>query len=293
MDTSPNSPVIIAFVSDLMFVTRVEDAAGTLGFQVDFIEREADIAPDDQPSPQRQLGEHLQGAGAVLIQKIAAMQPALLIFDLNNQEIPWRDWIALLTSVPATRRIPVLCFGSHMDVDATQAAREAGASAVVARSRFVSALPELIQKYARLVDSAGISEACQEPLSDLAVRGLEEFNRGEYFEAHELLELAWNEDKSPARELYRAVLQVGVAYLQIERANYNGAVKMFLRLRQWIDPLPPICRGIDIVTLREDSKKVHQALLDLGPDKITSFDRSLFKPVRYTNNINNSSQTET
>jgi predicted metal-dependent hydrolase/CheY-like chemotaxis protein len=282
MDTSPNTPVIIAFVSDLMFATRVEDAAEMLGFRVDFIEREPQISHDHQPAPQRQLGEHLQGSGAVLIEKLAAMQPALLIFDLNNQEIPWREWIALLTSVPATRRIPVLCFGSHIDVNATQAARDAGATAVVARSRFVSALPELVQKYARLVDSAGISEACQEPLSDLAVRGLEEFNRGEYFEAHELLELAWNEDNSPARELYRAVLQVGVAYLQIERANYNGAVKMFLRLRQWIDPLPPVCRGIDIAALREDSRKVHQTLLDLGPDKITSFDRSLFKPVRYT-----------
>jgi hypothetical protein len=47
-------------------------------------------------------------------------------------------------------------------------------------------------------------------------------------------------------EVYRAVLQVAVAYFQIERGNYNGAAKMFLRLRQWIDPLPDYCRGIDI-----------------------------------------------
>jgi CheY-like chemotaxis protein len=281
MSEAEHAPLILAFVADLMFATRIETAAAGLGFRVDFIERAGQVAPDDPSAPQRQLGEHLVGAGAALIEHLTRTQPALLVFDLNNAEIPWREWIALLTSVPATRRIPVLCYGSHVDVDSTQAARQAGASAVVARSRFVSALPELVQKHARLVDSSGLAQACQEPLSELALRGLEEFNRGEYFEAHELLELAWNEDQSPARELYRAILQVGVAYLQIERGNYNGALKMFLRLRQWIDPLPPVCRGIDVAGLRQDARQVHQALLNLGPQEIGSFDRSLFKPVRY------------
>jgi predicted metal-dependent hydrolase len=279
--TPQADPLIVAFVSDLMFAPRIESAATGLGFRVEFIERAGQFAPLDPPEPGRQLGEHLQGPGAALLELMTRWQPALLVFDLNNADIPWREWIALLTSVPATRRIPVLCYGSHVDVGATQAARQAGATAVVARSRFVSALPELVQKHARLVDSAGLSQACQEPLSELALRGLEEFNRGEYFEAHELLELAWNEDQSPARELYRAVLQVGVAYLQIERGNYNGALKMFLRLRQWIDPLPAVCRGIDVAGLRQDAQRVHQALLEAGSAGIASFDRSLFKPVRY------------
>jgi hypothetical protein len=57
---------------------------------------------------------------------------------------------------------------------------------------------------------------------------------------------------------------------------------MFLRLRQWIDPLPPLCRGVDVARLREDARRVHQALLALGPDQIADFDRSLFKPVEYS-----------
>ena len=282
MDSTPGSPLIVAFVADLMFVARIEIAAHQLGYRLELIERAGQIAPVEDPPLARQPGEHLAGSGAVLLDLLSAWGPALLIFDLNNQEIPWRNWITLLTSVPATRRIPVLCFGSHVDVEATQAARAAGANAVVARSRFSSGLPKLIQKYACLPDLDGLASACDQPLSTLALRGLEEFNRGEYFEAHELLELAWNEDHSPARELYRAILQVGVAYLQIERGNYNGAVKMFLRLRQWIDPLPPLCRGVDVARLREDARQIHQALLALGPENIASFDRSLFKPVEYS-----------
>jgi CheY-like chemotaxis protein len=282
MNSRPAPPLIVAFVADLMFVARIESVARQMGYRLELIERAGQIAPMEDPPLSRLPGEHLVGPGAVLLDLLSAWRPALLIFDLNNHEIPWREWITLLTSVPATRRIPVLCFGSHVDVDATQAARAAGANAVVARSRFSTGLPELIRKYAHHPDVDDLASACAEPLSPLALKGLEEFNRGEFFEAHELLELAWNADQSPARELYRAILQVGVAYLQIERGNYNGAVKMFLRLRQWIDPLPPLCRGVDVARLREDARRVHQALLALGPDRIAAFDRSLFKPVEYS-----------
>jgi tetratricopeptide (TPR) repeat protein len=245
MANHPTPSLIVAFVADLMFTVGIESAARQLGYRLELVGWAEQIAPppDELPpayqrTPARQLGEHLSGPGAVLLEVLTAWQPALLIFDLNNQAIPWRDRITLLTFVPATRRMPVLCFGSHTNVGASQAARNAGATAVGARSRFSSALPELIQKYARTADLDGLAAACDQPLSILAIRGLEEFNKGQYLEAHELLELAWREDSSPARELYRAIIQVGVAYLQIERGNYDGAVKMFLRLRQWIDPLP-------------------------------------------------------
>jgi hypothetical protein len=56
---------------------------------------------------------------------------------------------------------------------------------------------------------------------------------------------------------------------------------MFLRMRQWIDPLPENCRGIDIARLRSEAQAAHQALVALGPERISSFDRSLLRPVSY------------
>jgi hypothetical protein len=72
---------------------------------------------------------------------------------------------------------------------------------------------------------------------------------------------------------------VAVAYLQIERGNYNGALKMFLRMRQWLDPLPAVCRGVDVAQLRRDARTARQALEALGPGRIHEFERGLFKPV--------------
>lgn len=273
--------LIVAFVADLMFASKIESVAGQLNYRLRWIERAGQVAPFDPDIPPQQVAEHLHGPGAVLLDELTLDRPALIIFDLGNADIPWRRWIPLLKSVPSTRRIPVLCFGSHVDVTTMQAARSAGADAVLARSRFASDLPALIEKYAVVPDYNAIEISCQDPLSDLAVKGLETFNHGRYFEAHEFLEEAWNADSSPGRELYRAILQIAVAYLQIERQNYNGTLKMFMRVRQWIDPLPGQCRGVNIEQLRQDAEQVRQAVLSLGPERIGEFDRSLFRPVQY------------
>jgi hypothetical protein len=56
---------------------------------------------------------------------------------------------------------------------------------------------------------------------------------------------------------------------------------MLLRVRQWLDPLPDICRGINIAQLRRDAQAVHDTLLQLGPERINEFDLTSFKDVEY------------
>jgi predicted metal-dependent hydrolase/CheY-like chemotaxis protein len=253
--------IIVGFVSDLKAKTRIEEAVQRAGFRIEWVK-----------SPEPEAG---------LMEKLTQWQPALFLFDLGSQGIPWRTWLPWIKTSPATRRIPAICFGAHQDVEAIKAAQQRGADAVLRRSSFFAGLPGLIQQYARLPDYAALQETCQQPLSELALEGLCLFNQGEYFEAHEALETAWNAEPGPGRELYRAILQVGVAYLQIERGNYDGAVKMFQRLRQWIDPLPDKCRGVDIAGLRRDAEAVYAHLVSLGPERLEEFDRDLFKAVIY------------
>jgi hypothetical protein len=209
----------------------------------------------------------------------------LLIFDLGNAEIPWRAWIPSIKTVPATRWIPIICFGSHVDVDTLREARQTGADEVVARSRFVTALPELIQKHVRRTNAERLADTCTEPLHQRAIHGLELFNRGDYFTAHEELEEAWKEDLSPGRDLYRGVLQVAVAYFHVRNGNFKGAMKMFQRARHWLDPLPDVCRGVYVEQLRQDAYTVHDQILSLGPENLGDFDSNDLKPVRWVKNL--------
>ena len=281
MDKQNTLPLIVGFVADFMFTTRIENGARHAGFQIRWIERASDVGQTEANMPQETPGESLHGRLGQLFTQLADWQPALLLFDLNNQAVPWSRWIAALKSSPATRRMPIMCFGPHEDVVSMTAAKNAGADVVLARSRFTADMPALFQKYANVPNQNLLQETCQAPLSALAEKGLQLFNKGEYFECHEALEDAWQADASPGRELYRGILQVGIAYLQIERGNYRGAVKMLLRVRQWLDPLPDSCRGIDVAQLRMDAQRVHEMLLELGPERLSEFDQTAFKPVVY------------
>lgn len=281
-DAGSRPPLLLGLVADLFFTVKIENVARGLGFRVRWIERAEDVAPPEVPAGREaspQSGEPRRGQVAAFIALLVEEQPALVIFDLNNRNVPWDSWIAAAKSSPATRRAPVIAFGSHMDVATQARATDAGADAVLAKSRFTQALPELIQKYARLPDRAAIANACRGALPTLALKGLALFNAGEYFEAHEELERAWIEELGPARELYRAILQVAVAYLQITRGNYDGALKMFMRARQWIDPLPDVCRGVQVGKLRQEARRAREELERLGAGRIAEFDQALLKPV--------------
>lgn len=279
MTNTTEAPLIIVFVADLMFTSKIENVARGLGYRIRWIETAQDIsalAPGEAESP----GERLTGQQGELFEKITAWQPALLLFDLGNEAIPWARWIPTLKSSPATRRVPILAYGSHVQVDVLAEARRVGADKVLARSRFTADMPQLLAQMARVPDQQAIEVACAEPLSDMARSGIAKFNEGAFYPSHDDLEEAWRQDMGAARDLYRGILQVGISYYQIERGNYRGAVKMLLRVRQWLDPLPDSCRTVDVGRLRQDATAVYEALTALGPERIAEFDRDLFRPVR-------------
>ena len=118
-----------------------------------------------------------------------------------------------------------------------------------------------------------------DPLHPKAREGIQLFNNGKFYEAHEPLEEAWMETDNPERVLYQGILQIGLAYYQISRGNYRGALKMFLRAQRNLKPLGTALLGIDINQLLKDANGVESALRDLGPEKIKELDWDLIKPV--------------
>jgi rubrerythrin len=122
---------------------------------------------------------------------------------------------------------------------------------------------------------------CNGALHARAKEGLRLFNAGEFFEAHEALEDAWNAESGEAKALYRGVLQVAVAYLHITRQNFSGAIKVHGRSRKWLANLPEICQGINIGQLRSDAEKAIDEIQKLGPARIGEFDVASLKPVKW------------
>ncbi len=120
---------------------------------------------------------------------------------------------------------------------------------------------------------------CGEPLPELVLKGLQEFNRGEYFEQHETLETAWRQEPRRVRELYQGILQVGVAFYQIERGNLPGASKMLDRGLRRLRRFAPGCMGVDVAGLVAGAERVRDEAERLGAERLSEFDRGLFPKI--------------
>jgi len=110
----------VALVDDLMFASRIREAARPLGIEVRVCRRLDDL-----------LAACGAGAGIVFV-------------DLDSTRLPTDDAVRTLRSDPARADLPVVGFVSHVNADRTQTARALGVTRVLARSAFVQELPALL-----------------------------------------------------------------------------------------------------------------------------------------------------
>lgn len=216
-----------------------------------------------------------------LIPALVQQQPALIL--VNGDQHDWRDWVVTIISNNATRRMPILVYAESLETFHSQAS-QSGIRAVISRGTLINQHEQLISQYARSLTPEQHQQLicdCQAPLPPAAQQAIDQFNAGEYYRQHDLFEALWMETTSPIRELYRAILQVGIAYYQITRDNHNGAIKMLERSRQWLEQLPDVCQGIDVAALRHDSQQVYNRLQEI--EQLADFDAQLLQNIKQIN----------
>ncbi len=247
-------PVIVVLAPDLFFSTRFADVIDQQGGRAVLVE-----TPD------------------AWVEAVDRHFPVLALLDLNTPG-DWQSAIRRVKLRPHTRQVPVYAFGSHVEVETLAAARKAGADHAWARSRMMAELPDLVARH--VAPPIQYMEGWDAPLSDLARAGVGEFNRGDYFEQHELFEEAWLQEPRPIRALYQGILQVGVAFYHIQQGNWAGALKLFRRGLPRLRTLPPICQGIDLAALRAAAEAIHQEVTTLGPARLHEFDHAKFPKIK-------------
>lgn len=115
------------------------------------------------------------------------------------------------------------------------------------------------------------------------MRAVEEFNRGEFFEQHETLELLWRATRTPDRGLYHGILQVGVGLHHWRSGNFHGAGVLLEEGIEHLRPFAPSCHGVDVAALIADATAVRERLLALGPERMDEVDVAKIAPrVRLT-----------
>lgn len=239
--------------------------------------------PDWAKSLQEQLSNfhfHQQHGTQGYMTALIENRAALILIDGSTPD--WSIWASTPNASPATRRIPIILI-SDDNQDIRAAAPLHGVDFTLSAAELLENTEKIIQDYARIPNPDMLAQLdceCQEALPELAQEALQQFNQGQYYKQHDSFEELWMKTEGPVRDLYRAVLQVGIAYYQIERGNYRGALKMLQRSVQWLLILPDVCQGIDVKQLREDSFRVRAELERLGESRFAEFDKSLIQKVR-------------
>ena len=248
---------VILIVDDLMFLPKLQNSLDASGYRPLTATNETDLS----------------------LALFSA--PVLAIVDLFSQAYNWERLVRFIKG-PGKKavHVPILGFGPHVDLALRQQALSAGCEAVVGRSAIVSQLPALVQKYKWQPDRS----RCAEPPPPLLLEGLRLFNRGHYFECHELIEEAWVAEKEPIRVMYQGILQIGVACHHIKNKNWRGAVKLLERGIPKAGRFAPVCMGINIAELLTDARAVHQELHRLGPEWRGEFHFDLFPTIKYNEN---------
>lgn len=76
--------------------------------------------------------------------------------------------------------------------------------------------------------------------------GIDLFNSGEFFEAHEVWEGLWGECAAADRRFYQALIQAAVAAYHWGRGNATGARRLYHSGRAYMAPFRPAHLGLAV-----------------------------------------------
>jgi predicted metal-dependent hydrolase len=123
---------------------------------------------------------------------------------------------------------------------------------------------------------------CADPAPEALLRGIEQFNAGEFFDQHETLETLWRETRTPIRGLYHGILQIGVGFHHWRNGNHHGASVLMEEGIERLRPFTPACQGVDVRALIGDATRARDELLRLGPEGMRTYDLARAAKVRLT-----------
>jgi len=82
-------------------------------------------------------------------------------------------------------------------------------------------------------------------------RGVELFNGGRFFAAHEVWEEIWVECVGTEKLLLQGLVEIAAGYAKVETGVRNGALKLLSRGLEHLRPYLPAALGLDLTPLAD------------------------------------------
>src|SRR5580698_9901999 len=106
------------------------------------------------------------------------------------------------------------------------------------------------------------------PYDPRYLAGIVLFNRGDFFEAHEVWESLWMETHGPERKFYQSLIQAAVGLLHFCNGNLRGAAKLYRSSRDYMERYGSAHLGLDIADFwRQMEGCFAEVLANPDPDR--------------------------
>jgi len=102
-------------------------------------------------------------------------------------------------------------------------------------------------------------------------RGIDQFNAGRFFDAHETWEEIWLHSPEPQKKFYQGIIQISAAFHHYHRGNMHGTRSLLEAGLRRVGDFPDTYHGIELGSLRAAAREWVTALaagLDLGAKKV-------------------------
>jgi hypothetical protein len=110
---------------------------------------------------------------------------------------------------------------------------------------------------------------------ELLQLGVDLYNAGHYWNAHEAWEEVWLDSERPLRNFYQGLIQVTAAFVHVTRKEYPGSVRLLDAGIGKLEAYPASYMGLDLARLVAGAKAARRELEGLGEKRVAEFDRSL------------------
>lgn len=104
------------------------------------------------------------------------------------------------------------------------------------------------------------------------------FNRGDFFEAHEVWESLWIDSTGSERRFYQGLIQAAVALIHFGNGNRRGAAKLYHSSRGYLDSLPSPFLGLSLVTFGRHMERCF-AEVTTDPERVCALDEGLIPEI--------------
>jgi len=100
------------------------------------------------------------------------------------------------------------------------------------------------------------------------LQGIAHFNKREFFDAHEVWESLWKEEKGEGRKFLQGLIQYATALHHFERRNFRGARILFDTGSRLLEPYGDVHWGLPVKKLMDDMRVCVSLLLGGHPDQL-------------------------